>query len=72
MPKLLKRHRDKKRGNLAVLRSLNMAAILTENGFIDNANDAQLLKQSTFLDKVAQGHVNGLVKIFGLKKEGGV
>lgn len=62
-------NRGKKRGNLAVLRHSNMPAILTESGFIDNANDAQLLKQSAFIDKIAQGHVNGLVKIFELKKK---
>lgn len=62
-------NRGKKRANLAVLRSSNMPAILTESGFIDNAKDAQLLKQSAFTDKIAQGHVNGLVKIFGLKKK---
>jgi len=46
-----------------------MAAMLTENLFIDNVNDAKLLKQDAFLDKIAQGHVNGLVKVFGLKKK---
>lgn len=61
--------RGKKRGNLAVLRQSKMPAILTENLFIDTTADAKLLKQETFLDKVAQGHVTGIVKIFGLKKK---
>lgn len=61
--------RGKKRANFAVLRETTMAAILTENGFIDNKNDADKLKQSSFLDKIAQGHVNGIVKAFGLKKK---
>lgn len=60
--------RGKKRGNLHMVRASNMPAILTENGFIDNASDAAKLKQSSFLDNIARGHVNGLVEIFRLKK----
>lgn len=60
-------NRGKKRANFAVLRQSKMPAILTENGFIDG-RDAQLLKQSVFIEKIARGHVNGLVKIFNLKK----
>jgi N-acetylmuramoyl-L-alanine amidase len=62
-------NRGKKSANFAVLRQTNMPAILTENGFIDNKNDAAKLKSSSFLDKIAEGHVQGLVKIFGLKKK---
>lgn len=61
--------RGKKRANFAVVRETNMPAILTENLFIDNPNDNKLLKQDSFLDKIAQGHVNGYVKAFGLKKK---
>lgn len=61
--------RGEKRGNLHMVRESKMPAILTENGFIDNAADATKLKQSSFIDKIAQGHVDGLVKIFGLKKK---
>ena len=61
--------RGKKRANYAVLRETIMPAILTENGFIDNKNDASKLNQSYFLDKIAQGHVDGIVKAFGLKKK---
>lgn len=61
--------RGKKRANYAVLRDTKMPAILTENLFIDNRNDGKLLKQDSFLDSVAQGHVDGIVKIFGLKKK---
>jgi N-acetylmuramoyl-L-alanine amidase len=61
--------RGKKRANYAVLRQTKMPAILTEILFIDTLNDNKLLKQDDYLDKVAQGHVNGLVKAFGLKKE---
>jgi N-acetylmuramoyl-L-alanine amidase len=59
--------RGKKRANFAVLRQTKMPALLTENGFIDNKTDANKLKQNAFIDKIAQGHVNGLVKAFGLK-----
>jgi N-acetylmuramoyl-L-alanine amidase len=61
--------RGKKRANFAVVRRSNMPSILTESLFIDNPNDNKLLKQDSFLDKVAEGHVNGYVKAFGLKKK---
>lgn len=63
------RNRGKKRGNLQVLRDSKMAAILTESGFIDNPNDAKLLKDDAFLDRVARGHVNGIANAFGLKRK---
>ena len=61
--------RGKKRANYAVLRETKMPAILTENLFIDNANDAAKLKSEQFLQQVAYGHVQGIVKAFGLKKK---
>ncbi|WP_096224907.1 N-acetylmuramoyl-L-alanine amidase [Geobacillus sp. FJAT-46040] len=61
--------RGKKRANYAVLRLTNMPAILTENLFIDNANDAAKLKSDQFLQQIAYGHVVGLEKAFGLKKK---
>ncbi|MED3783451.1 N-acetylmuramoyl-L-alanine amidase [Geobacillus stearothermophilus] len=61
--------RGKKRANYAVLRETHMPAILTENLFIDNANDAAKLKSEQFLLQVAHGHVIGLEKAFGLKKK---
>lgn len=61
--------RGKKRANYAVLRLTNMPAILTENLFIDNPNDAAKLKSDQFLQQVAYGHVIGLEKAFGLKKK---
>jgi N-acetylmuramoyl-L-alanine amidase len=65
------RDRGKKRANYAVLRQTNMPALLTENLFIDNAGDAAKLKSEQFLLQVAHGHVQGIVKAFGLKKKGG-
>jgi N-acetylmuramoyl-L-alanine amidase len=61
--------RGKKRANHAVTRLSHMPAILTENLFIDNAVDGALLKQDSFLDLIAKGHVNGYVKAFGLKQK---
>lgn len=61
--------RGKKRANYAVLRLTDMPAILTENLFIDNANDAIRLKSEQFLLQIAHGHVQGIVKAFGLKKK---
>ncbi|MFJ7971344.1 N-acetylmuramoyl-L-alanine amidase [Psychrobacillus sp. NPDC096389] len=62
-------NRGKKQANYQVLRTTNMPSILTECGFIDNSKDAALLKQDSFIDGLAQGHVDGLVKAFGLKKK---
>jgi N-acetylmuramoyl-L-alanine amidase len=52
-----------------VLRETKMPAILTENLFIDNTNDAAKLKSEQFLQQIAYGHVQGIVKAFGLKKK---
>lgn len=65
------RDRGKKRANFAVLRETNMPAILTENGFIDHADDANKLKTTAFLNKVVTGHVAGLIKAFALKQKSG-
>ena len=63
------RDRGKKTANFHVLRESKMKAILTENLFISNNFDANLLKADAFLDRLAKGHVNGLVKFYGLKKK---
>lgn len=65
------RDRGKKRANFAVLRQTRMPAILTENLFIDTKKDADKLKSSSFLNKIAKGHAIGLAKVFNLKKKGG-
>lgn len=58
-----------KTNNFHVLRETNMPAVLTENGFIDRAEDAQKLSNPTFREQLARGHVNGLVKAFGLQRK---
>lgn len=60
------RDRGKKEANFHILRESSMAAILTENGFIDHEQDARLLSQDTFLDRIARGHVEGLAKALDL------
>lgn len=60
-------NRGKKQANFHVLRESNMPAILTENGFIDNAADANKLKQPAFIERIARGHVNGLARAFNLQ-----
>lgn len=60
--------RGQKTANFHVLRESNMPAFLTENGFIDNANDAAKLKNASFLAMIARGHANGLARAFNLTK----
>ncbi|GAB4074017.1 sporulation-specific N-acetylmuramoyl-L-alanine amidase [Barrientosiimonas marina] len=60
--------RGTKKSNFHVLRESTMPALLTENGFIDNPEDAALMKDSAWRQTVAQGHVNGLAAIFNLKQ----
>lgn len=64
-------NRGKKQANFHVLRESRMPALLTENGFIDNVNDANKLKQASFIESIARGHVNGLVRSFNLQRNSG-
>jgi len=43
----------------------NMPAIIIENGFFDNEQDADLLMQDCFQDKLAQGILMGCLRNFG-------
>ena len=60
--------RGKKRANFHMLRESNMKAVLTENLFLSNASDAKLLKRSNFRQKIANGHIMGIVKFLGLQQ----
>ncbi|WP_010648637.1 N-acetylmuramoyl-L-alanine amidase [Oceanobacillus massiliensis] len=62
------RNRGQKKANFHVLRESAMPAFLSENGFIDHQEDAELMEQDTWRQSVAQGHVNGLAKAFNLKQ----
>ena len=46
-----------------------MSALLTENGFIDTASDANKMKDPNWINNVARGHVNGLARAFNLQKK---
>ena len=59
--------RGKKKADFHVLRETTMDAMLSENGFIDNTQDAALIKQESWRRKVALGHANGIAKAFNLK-----
>jgi N-acetylmuramoyl-L-alanine amidase len=61
--------RGMKEKDLHVLRESNMSALLTENLFIDTSGDAAKLKDASFLDKLARGHVDGLEKALNLKRK---
>ncbi|MDT8861015.1 N-acetylmuramoyl-L-alanine amidase [Alkalihalobacillus sp. MEB130] len=68
MAQLNVRDRGMKKGNFAVLRLTKMPAILTENLFIDNKEDARMLADAKVLKKIAVGHVNGLERLLKLSK----
>lgn len=59
------RDRGKKSANFAVVRQTTMPAILTENLFIDGDNSE--LKKDNVIEELAQGHVDGILKYFGIK-----
>lgn len=58
-----------KSANFHVLRETHMPAMLSENLFIDRAEDAALLKRDDILNDIALGHVDGVVKAFHLKRK---
>ncbi len=60
-------NRGKKKANFHVLRETKMSALLTENGFIDHSQDAALMRDSSWRQDVARGHVNGLEEVFNLQ-----
>lgn len=60
-------NRGKKKANFHVLRESKMTAILTENGFIDNKQDTDKMKSDKWINDVAQGHANGILKAFNIK-----
>lgn len=64
-------NRGKKKANFHVLRESKMPACLTECGFIDNANDAKLMKTSKWINDMARGHAEGIAKALGLKNDKG-
>ncbi|HAQ08576.1 MAG TPA: N-acetylmuramoyl-L-alanine amidase [Bacillus bacterium] len=61
--------RGKKKADFHVLRESMMPAFLSENGFIDNPDDAALIKLASWRQDVARGHAVGIEKAFGLKEK---
>src|SRR5699024_1654478 len=66
------KNRGLKEANFYLLRTSSMSAVLTENGFIDHPSDAAELKTTSFLNKIATGHVRGLASALGLKKRSSI
>ncbi len=62
------RNRGKKTANFYVLRNTNMVAILIENGFITNPDDAGLLKREGFQAKIISGTLDTLEEFLGIKE----
>ena len=64
-------NRGVKTQNVLVLKETSMPAILTENGFIDNATDSARLKDPNFRQALAVAHAKGICDFFGVQyKEG--
>ena len=63
--------RGKKTANFAVLRETTMPAILTENLFIDTADDAALLAKESFLRGLAKAHAKGIAEALDLPRRPG-
>lgn len=63
--------RGQKAANLHMCRESKMPAVLTENLFIDVADDAAKLKRQDVIVAFIDGHVNGIAKYLGLKKKEG-
>jgi len=63
--------RGQKQANFAVVRETKMPAILLEYGFIDHPRDAALLRDSAFLDRLAQATADGVGEAFGLRQPAG-
>jgi hypothetical protein len=65
----LRRNRGMKVADYQVLRETRMPAVLVENGFISNAQDAALLRQHRFRADLVSAMTRGIVLAFGLKKK---
>jgi len=61
--------RGMKKSNFHILRESNIPAILLENLFVSNVNDAKLLKDNKFLDGLSNSICYGLVLALGLKQK---
>jgi N-acetylmuramoyl-L-alanine amidase len=62
--------RGKKTANLAVVRETHMPAVLTENGFIDNATDMAHIRKDEVLRKLAQAQAKAICTYLGKSYKG--
>jgi N-acetylmuramoyl-L-alanine amidase len=58
--------RKEKSANFAVIRLTRMPAILTENLFVSNRDDAALLRDDGFISAVAESHARGIARALQL------
>ncbi|MCF6095050.1 N-acetylmuramoyl-L-alanine amidase [Microaerobacter geothermalis] len=58
--------RGAKEADFHVLRETKGNAVLTENGFMTNREEAELLKSDEFREKVARAHARAICKIEGI------
>jgi N-acetylmuramoyl-L-alanine amidase len=58
--------RGKKNANYAVLRETKMPAVLTENGFIDNAKDMSEIGKDAVLGKLAVAYAKAILSYLGV------
>ena len=65
-------NRGVKTQNVLVLKETSMPAIMSENGFIDNATDASKLKEPSFRQALAVAHAKGICNYFGVPYKGAV
>lgn len=63
------KNRGKKFANFAVLRKTKMQAVLVETLFIDDKDDAKLLKKASFLEDMAQAYAKGVAEVVGAKRK---
>lgn len=61
------RNRGVKTGNFYVLRKTKMPAILCECGFMDNLEEAKLMLDENYQQKVAEAIAKGICSYFGVK-----
>lgn len=63
------RDRGQKTKNLHMVRETKMPAVLTENLFIGDKKDGDLMQREDVLHAIAEGHAVGIASYLGLKKK---
>lgn len=59
--------RGKKQANLAVVRETTMPAVLTENGFISNADDMKYIGDNNVLNELGKAYADAIAMYLGVK-----